>query len=73
MRIDQLLGLGRPTISFEYFPPKTDAGFAQLFQAIGELHAVKPSYVSVTYGAGGSTRAKTVELVERKKIATNSS
>jgi methylenetetrahydrofolate reductase (NADPH) len=65
MRIDQILGLGTPTISFEYFPPKTDAGFAQLFQAIGELHAVKPSYVSVTYGAGGSTRAKTVELVER--------
>src|SRR5688572_21851595 len=65
MRIDQILGLGTPTISFEYFPPKTDAGFALLFQAIGELHAVKPSYVSVTYGAGGSTRAKTVELVER--------
>lgn len=65
MRIDQILGLGTPTISFEYFPPKTDNGFAQLFQAIGELHAVKPSYVSVTYGAGGSTRAKTVELVER--------
>src|SRR2546423_5287977 len=65
MRIDQILGKGRPTISFEYFPPKTDAGFAQLYQTIAELHAIKPSYVSVTYGAGGSTREKTVELGER--------
>jgi methylenetetrahydrofolate reductase (NADPH) len=65
MRIDQLFGTGRPTISFEYFPPKTDAGFASLFQTIGELHAISPSYVSVTYGAGGSTREKTVDLVER--------
>ena len=65
MRIDQLFGTGKPTISFEYFPPKTDAGFSSLFQTIGELHAIKPSYVSVTYGAGGSTREKTVALVER--------
>ncbi|HEX3355427.1 MAG TPA: methylenetetrahydrofolate reductase [NAD(P)H] [Tepidisphaeraceae bacterium] len=65
MRIDQLFSAARPTISFEYFPPKTDAGFSSLFQTIGELHAIKPSYVSVTYGAGGSTREKTVALVER--------
>src|SRR4051812_45899298 len=65
MRIDQILGSGKPAISFEFFPPKTDAGFAQLYQTVGELHAVKPSYVSVTYGAGGSTRQKTVGLVER--------
>src|SRR5437870_457140 len=65
MRIDQILDKGRPTISFEYFPPKTDAGFAQLYQTIAELHAIQPSYVSVTYGAGGSTREKTVALVER--------
>src|SRR5437764_12154363 len=65
MRIDQILGLGRPTVSFEFFPPKTDAGFAQLYSTIGELHAIKPSYVSVTYGAGGSTREKTVDLVQR--------
>jgi methylenetetrahydrofolate reductase (NADPH) len=65
MRIDQIMGLGRPTISFEFFPPKNDAGFAQLYQTVGELHAIKPSYVSVTYGAGGSTRQKTVGLVER--------
>src|SRR5688572_16915446 len=65
MRIDQLLGQGAPAVSFEFFPPKTDAGFQQLFQTIEELKPVNPSYVSVTYGAGGSTRQKTVELVGR--------
>jgi methylenetetrahydrofolate reductase (NADH) len=65
MRIDQLFGQGRPTISFEFFPPKTEAGFTQLFATIDELHPLQPSYVSVTYGAGGSTRQKTVALVER--------
>jgi methylenetetrahydrofolate reductase (NADPH) len=65
MRIDRLFNLGLPTLSFEFFPPKTEAGFASLFQTINELHPLKPSYVSVTYGAGGSTRQKTVGLVER--------
>src|SRR3954470_3235895 len=63
MRIDQILGLGRPTVSFEFFPPKSEQGFALLYQAIEELKPIKPSYVSVTYGAGGSTRQKTVDLV----------
>jgi methylenetetrahydrofolate reductase (NADPH) len=65
LRIDSLLGTGLPTISFEFFPPKTEAGFTQLFAAIKDLHSLNPSYVSVTYGAGGSTRQKTVALVER--------
>ena len=65
MRIDRLLGLGLPTISFEFFPPKTEQGFSSLYKTIDELHPLKPSYVSVTYGAGGSTREKTVELVSR--------
>jgi methylenetetrahydrofolate reductase (NADPH) len=65
MRIDELLARGNPTISFEFFPPKTEAGFATLFQSIDALRPLKPGYVSVTYGAGGSTRQKTVELVER--------
>ncbi|HEY8750571.1 MAG TPA: methylenetetrahydrofolate reductase [NAD(P)H] [Tepidisphaeraceae bacterium] len=65
MRIDQVLGKGKPGVSFEFFPPKTEAGFAQLFQTIDQLHPLHPTYVSVTYGAGGSTREKTVELVER--------
>ena len=65
MRIDQILGLGKPGVSFEFFPPKTEAGFASLFKTIDELHPLHPTYVSVTYGAGGSTREKTVQLVER--------
>src|SRR5829696_3060403 len=65
MRIDRLFNLGLPTISFEFFPPKNEGGWAQLYQAIGELHSLKPSYVSVTYGAGGSTRGKTLDLVSR--------
>ncbi|HTW93470.1 MAG TPA: methylenetetrahydrofolate reductase [NAD(P)H] [Tepidisphaeraceae bacterium] len=65
VRIDRLFGRGAPTISFEFFPPKTEAGFVSLFQTIDALHPLNPSYVSVTYGAGGSTRQKTVELVER--------
>src|SRR5258706_4558817 len=65
MRIDQLLGRSLPTISFEFFPPKTEEGFAALYRTIDELHPLRPSYVSVTYGAGGSTRQKTVELGSR--------
>src|SRR5579864_3614689 len=65
MRIDQVIGLGKPCVSFEFFPPKTEAGFQQLFKTIDELHPIHPTYVSVTYGAGGSTREKTVDLVGR--------
>lgn len=65
MRIDELMNNGQPTVSFEFFPPKTEAGFATLFQTIDELRRMDPSYVSVTYGAGGSTREKTVGLVRR--------
>jgi methylenetetrahydrofolate reductase (NADPH) len=65
MRIDKLLGRGLPTISFEFFPPKTEEGFAALYRTIDDLHPLRPSYVSVTYGAGGSTRQKTVDLVSR--------
>ena len=65
MRIDQVVGRGKPTISFEFFPPKNEAGFAALYKAIDELHPLHPTYVSVTYGAGGSTRQKTVELVAK--------
>jgi methylenetetrahydrofolate reductase (NADPH) len=63
MRIDELLGRGKPTVSFEFFPPKNEQGFAQLYQTIEDLKPHRPSYVSVTYGAGGSTRRNTIELV----------
>jgi methylenetetrahydrofolate reductase (NADPH) len=65
MRIADRFGRGAPVISFEFFPPKTDAGFDSLFRTIAELEALSPSFVSVTWGAGGSTRRKTVELVTR--------
>ena len=65
MRIDEIIGLGKTAVSFEFFPPKTEAGFASLYQTIDDLRPIKPTYVSVTYGAGGSTRQKTVDLVGR--------
>jgi methylenetetrahydrofolate reductase (NADPH) len=65
MRLDQTFAPGRATISFEFFPPKTDEGWTSLYQTIDRLKPLNPSYVSVTYGAGGSTRAKTVELAGR--------
>jgi methylenetetrahydrofolate reductase (NADPH) len=59
---------GRHSWSFEFFPPKTDDGERQLWQTIRELESSAPTFVSVTYGAGGSTRDRTVRLTER--IAT---
>ncbi len=56
-----------PVISFEFFPPKTEAGVTNLFKTVNTRRAYNPSFVSVTYGAGGSTRDKTVDLVRRIK------
>ena len=67
MRIDELLARGEPTFSFEFFPPKTEQGERNLYAALAELRPLEPSFVSVTYGAGGSTRAKTIEIVKRIK------
>lgn len=67
MKIIDTLQSGRRTVSFEFFPPKSDEGFEELFRTIEALRPLKPDYVSVTYGAGGSTRRKTVDLVTRIK------
>lgn len=67
MRIGELLRSGRPSISFEFFPPKTDAGVANLMETVRSLRILNPSFVSVTYGAGGSSRARTLEVVKRIK------
>ena len=63
-RIDQILDETHPCFSFEFFPPKTDEGEKNLREALEELRKDAPSYVSVTYGAGGSTRDRTIELVK---------
>ncbi len=65
MKINEHFETGKPVISFEFFPPKTDTGFASLFRTIEELQPLSPGFVSVTMGAGGSTRSKTVDLVIR--------
>lgn len=66
MRILDLFGSGRPVFSFEFFPPKDDAGTEALARTIlDELKPLGPSFVSVTYGAGGSTRDRTLSLVGR--------
>lgn len=64
-RIDEALNKGKATLSFEFFPPKDDAGYEQLFRAIEELRPLSPDYVSVTYRPGGSSRDKTLQLVSR--------
>ncbi|MFC5457576.1 methylenetetrahydrofolate reductase [NAD(P)H] [Prosthecobacter fluviatilis] len=71
MHIADILQSQRPTLSFEFFPPKTAEAFEALYQTIGELEAFKPSFVSVTYGAGGSTRELTHDLVVRIKTTTS--
>jgi methylenetetrahydrofolate reductase (NADPH) len=61
----ELLDEGSRSFSFEFFPPKDEAGEAQLWQAITELEPYRPTFVSVTYGAGGATRDRTVAITAR--------
>ncbi|MCW2668404.1 MAG: 5,10-methylenetetrahydrofolate reductase [Frankiales bacterium] len=63
--IKDLLAAGQRTFSFEFFPARTEDGERLLWQAIRELESLRPHFVSVTYGAGGSTRATTVAMTER--------
>ena len=67
MRIDQALEDVRPCFSFEFFPPKTDEGMENLWNALTELREDEPTYVSVTYGAGGTTRDRTIDITKRIK------
>jgi methylenetetrahydrofolate reductase (NADPH) len=70
MLIRDRLAAGKPSISFEFFPPKSDEAGAQLERTIAELSQLAPAFVSVTYGAGGSTREKTLEIVSRIRSQT---
>ena len=69
-RINDLLAAGR-TFSFEFFPPKSDAAQLSLGRTIAELETLHPAFVSVTYGAGGSTRERTRDLVVWMRKETN--
>src|SRR3954447_11473470 len=64
MRIDQILDQQRPVFSFEFFPQKTDEGQETLENTLAILKDDRPEYVSVTYGAGGTTRERTVEITK---------
>ena len=70
MHITDIMRGDTPTFSFEFFPPNTPDAEETLYQTIRELEAYMPHFVSVTYGAGGSTRDLTHELVERIKSTT---
>jgi methylenetetrahydrofolate reductase (NADPH) len=68
MRIDEALAsAAEPVFSFEFFPPQTDEGERNLFEALQALRPLEPSFVSVTWGAGGSTREKTIDIVKRMR------
>jgi methylenetetrahydrofolate reductase (NADPH) len=70
MHMADILARDACTASFEFFPPQKDAGWEQLFASIAALERLAPSFVSVTYGAGGSTRERTRELVLRLRRET---
>ena len=70
MHIRDILQPGKPTVSFEFFPPKTAESQEQLYTTIRDLEKIHPNFVSVTYGAGGSTRELTHDLVLRLKTNT---
>jgi methylenetetrahydrofolate reductase (NADPH) len=67
MKITDILKSSRLTFSFEFFPPKTEEGMTRLFETLKEFKRLKPGYVSVTYGAGGGTRDRTIEIAKRAK------
>ena len=71
MHISEVLRHHNPAISFEFFPPKTERASTELFESISALMPLKPAYVSVTYGAGGTTRERTHDLVVKLQRETD--
>src|SRR6201986_2978986 len=71
MHINDIFASDQTTVSFEFFPPKTEVDAQALYENISHLEALQPSFVSVTYGAGGSTRQLTHDLVVRLKQTTS--
>jgi len=74
VRIPDLYKPGKLVLSFAVFPPKTEQGFESLYRSVGELARFEPGFISITYGAGGSTQTQTLEIVrqirERFSLAT---
>lgn len=71
MKISEILKSNKPTISFEVFPPKTEAAFESVEKAVNEIASFNPSYMSVTYGAGGGTSAHTVAIAKNIQCEKN--
>lgn len=71
MHIRDILSAPKPSLSFEFFPPRAPEAWEELYETIRDLETLSPSFVSVTYGAGGSTRELTHDLVLRIKQTTN--
>src|SRR5207302_4067456 len=67
VKISDLLTSQRPAFSFEFFPPKDRAGMDALLETVEKLRPLAPAFVSVTYGAGGGTRARTLEVTKSIK------
>jgi methylenetetrahydrofolate reductase (NADPH) len=71
MHIQEIFKTRSTTFSFEFFPPKSDKAWTELFETVAQLEALEPSFVSVTYGAGGSTRERTHDLIVRIQRETD--
>jgi methylenetetrahydrofolate reductase (NADPH) len=71
MHIRDILAAPQPSLSFEFFPPRSTAAWEDLYQTIRDLESLRPAFVSVTYGAGGTTREMTHDLVVRIKETTS--
>ena len=71
MHIRDILSAPKPSLSFEFFPPRAQTAWEELYETIRDLETLSPSFVSVTYGAGGSTRELTHDLVLRIRQTTN--
>jgi methylenetetrahydrofolate reductase (NADPH) len=71
MKIIDILSSKHPVFSFEFFPPKSDEAMIQLFKTLQDVKKLNPGYISVTYGAGGATRDRTIEIVKLAKHQIN--
>ncbi|MEN9534936.1 MAG: methylenetetrahydrofolate reductase, partial [Verrucomicrobiota bacterium] len=71
MHISDILSQSKPSLSFEFFPPRSETAWDELYETIRNLESLHPSFVSVTYGAGGTTRELTHDLVLRIKQTTS--